>query len=221
MGEWIYRNSADQDWISLIFFINFLFVFGMINLDPTRVKRLLRFYASDIYVSKHVNEKNLNFLSPFNLLSVFVVLNTLCLFFLSLSKFELPIIEFAFEYYYLFFVCLVFIGIRYVFVWFTMKQMGVLRNLKPLLFKSFSHHTQFALFLFLFIFLSYYTTISKLVFLSVFSLLAVLWFLYQFRILFSLFRRQPQDVLYIILYLCTLKLIPWYWFYIVTIEPRL
>ena len=221
MGEWIYRNSADQDWISLIFFINLLFVFGMINLDPTRVKRLLRFYASDIYVSKHVNEKNLNFLSPFNLLSVFVVVNTLCLFFLSLSKFELPIIEFAFEYYYLFFVCLVFIGIRYVFVWFTMKQMGELRNLKPLLFKSFSHHTQFALFLFLFIFLSYYTTISKLVFLSVFSLLAVLWFLYQFRILFSLFRRQPKDIFYLFLYLCTFKVAPWLWYFRIFIETKL
>ena len=221
MGEWIYRNGADQDWISLIFFANLLFVIGMINLDPARVKRLLKFYASDIYMSKHSNEKNLNFLSPFNLLSLLVLLNTLCLFLLSLSKFELPIIEFAFEYYYLFFVCLLFIGIRYVLVWFTMKQMGLERTLKPWLFKSFTHHTQFAVFLFLFLLLSYYTTISKPFFLGVFVVVVGLWFLYQSRNLFTLFRSRPQDVLYIILYLCTLKLIPWYWFYIFAIEPRL
>ena len=221
MGEWIYRNSIDQDWISLIFFLNLLWVVGMANLDPTRMRRLLKFYAIDIYVSKHNNEKNLNFLSPFNLLSLLVLLNAVCLFFLSLSKFDLTVIEFAFEYYYFFLTCLVFVGLRYAFIWFTMKQMGLLKTLKPLLFKSFSHHIQFAVFLLLFLFLSYYTSISKLLFLTGFILIAGLWFIYQFRILFSLFRARPQDVLYIILYLCGLKLIPWYWFYIFTIEPRL
>ncbi len=221
MGEWIFRNSTNQDWISLVFFVNLILVFALFQFDPTRTKRLLKFYASDIYVSKYNNDKNLNFLSPFNLLSFLILINTLCLFFLSLSKFNFNSIQFSFEYYYLFLMLLVFISIRYLLVWFTMKQMGLLRALKPLLFKSFSHHIQFALTLFLFLLVSYFSPISLELFLGIFILVGGGWCFYQFRILFSLFHSRPKDVLYIILYLCTLKLIPWYWFYIFTIEPRL
>ena len=221
MGELIYRTSTNQDWVNLIFLANLLLLVALFYLDSTRLSRLLRFYDTNIYISKHITEKNLNYLSPFNFISFILTLNTICIFFLVLSSSKNQYLEFAFEYYYLFFALMLFFILRFLFVQFLMNQLGLLKRMKPLFFKSFTHHTQFAFFFLGFLFFSYYAKPPGLILISISALIGSLWFFYQSKIIISLFRSRPRDVIYIILYLCTLKIIPWYWFYFFTIESRL
>ena len=221
MGELIYRNSVSQDWIHLLFLANLFFLAALFYLDPPRLRRLILFYNTNIYISKHSTEKNLNYISPFNFISFILVLNTICLFFLVFTSSENPYLEFAFEYYYLFFTLLLFFILRFLFVQFIFKQLDLLKKLKPLFYKSFTHHTQFALFFLGFLSFSYYAKPPSSVLISCSVLILSFWFFYQSRIIISLFRTRPRDLIYIILYLCTLKIIPWYWFYFFTIESRL
>ena len=221
MEELIYRTNVNQDWINLIFLTNLLLLVALFYLDSTRLNRLIRFYDTNIYVSKHITEKNLNYLSPFNFICFIIILNTFCLFFLVFSSSKNQYVEFAFEYYYLFFALMLFFILRFLFVQFLFKQLDLLKKMKPLFFKSFTHHTQFALFFLGFLFFSYYAKPPDIVLISFSVLIVSLWFFYQSRIIISLFRSRPRDVIYIILYLCSLKIIPWYWFYFFTIESRL
>ena len=62
MGELILKNNIHQDWVSLIFFINLLFISWMFFLDPLRLRGLIKFYATDFYMSKFISEKKLNYL---------------------------------------------------------------------------------------------------------------------------------------------------------------
>ena len=101
MGELILKNNIQQDWVSLIFFINLLFISWMFFLDPVRLRELIKFYATDFYMSKFISEKKLNYLSPFNLLSIFVIISAVCLYIFSFSNFSNKLIKFSFEYYYL------------------------------------------------------------------------------------------------------------------------
>lgn len=221
MEDLIYRTSTNQDWINLIFLANLLLPAALFYLDSTRLMQLIRFYDTHIYISKHITEKNLNYLSPFNFICFVIILNTFCLFLLVFSGSENPYVEFAFEYYYLFFALMLFFILRFLFVQFLLKQLDLLNKMKPLFFKSFTHHTQFSLFFLGFLFFSHYAKPPSYIIISFSVLIVSLWFFYQSRIIISLFRSSPRDVIYIILYLCSLKIIPWYWFYFFTIESRL
>ena len=221
MGELIYRNNNFQDWISLIFLLNLIFIFSMFLLDPIRLKRLIRFYATDLYVSKHVSEKNLNYLSPFNLLSFLIILNTLCLLFVFISNYFKGFIEFAFEFYYLLINLFIFFCVRFYLVKFILKQLRISRDLNLFFFKSFTYNVQFAIVLLVFLFINFYSSNLKSQFIGILVFPLGLWFIFQSRIIISLFNSKPRDVLYIILYLCTLKIIPWYWFYFFAIESKL
>ena len=130
-------------------------------------------------------------------------------------------IEFAFEYLYLFIALLIFLSLRFFFFQLLVSEINFLKNLKSQFFKSFTHHFQFALYFLVFLFINFYTTLPKKFFLGFTFFVFGFWIFYQSRILFLFFKSYPKEFIYIILYLCTLKLIPWYWFYIYALEPRL
>jgi hypothetical protein len=94
-------------------------------------------------------------------------------------------------------------------------------ELKSLFFKSFTHHVQFALILFIVLFLNFYSSLSNITFIWVTAFIGLMWFFYQSRVIVSVFRYKPRELIYIILYLCTLKIIPWYWLYFFVIELML
>ena len=221
MGELILRNNTQQDWVSIIIIINLLFVRIIFFLDPIRLKRMIKFYATDLYIVKHTNERNLNYLSIYNMISFLLILNTLCLFFFFLSNYSNEVIKFDSRYYYLIIVLLLFFGIRFLLVKFITKQIIGITELKLLFFKSFTHHVQFALILFLIIFFSFYSSISNVKFIWVSIFVGLMWSFYQSKIIFSVFRSNPREIIYIILYLCTLKIAPWYWLYFFITELKL
>ena len=220
MGELVYRSNVHQDWVSLIFLINLLLVSALYYLDPVRLRRLIRFYATTLYISKHSSEKNLNFLSPFNLVSFLIVINSLCLFFLSFSSQINKPIVFAFEYYYLLVGLFIFLSLRFFFIKFIVGQLRLLRALKLSYFRSFTHHVQFALLFLIILFIDFYANLPTSISIVIFLFLGSLWFIYQARIIISIFNSRPRDVVYIFIYLCTLKTIPWYWFYKLLIESE-
>ena len=221
MGELIFKNNIHQDWISLIFFINLLFISWMFFLDPLRLRGLIKFYATDFYISKFISEKKLNYLSPFNLLSFFIIVSAICLYIFTLSNFSNRLIKFSFEYYYLMISLFVFLSLRFFLIQSILNQIKSIKKSKLLNFKSFTHHVQFSIILTIFLFFNTYNSYSKHIFISISGCIGVCWFYYQIKMLISLFRPNPKEFLYIILYLCTLKIIPWYWFYVFIIDKKL
>lgn len=221
MGELILKNNIQKDWVSLIFFMNLLFISWMFFLDPHRLRGLIKFYATDFYMSKFISEKKLNYLSPFNLLSFFIIVSAVCLYTFSLSNFLNKLIKFSFEYYYLMISLFVFLSLRFFLIQSILNHIESIKKSKLLNFKSFTHHVQFSIILIIFLFFNTYNSYSKNIFMSISGCLGVCWFYYQIKILISLFRPNPKEFLHIILYLCTLKIIPWYWFYVFIIDQKL
>ena len=221
MGELILRNNTQQEWVSIIFFLNLLIVSSIFFLNPNRVKRMIKFYATDFYISKYTSERNLNYLSVYNLLSFLLILNTLCLFIFSFFNYSSKVAKFDTRYYYLIIVLFIFFGIRFLLLKIIAGLIGEIMELKSLFFKSFTHHVQFSLILFIVLFLNFYSSLSNITFIWVTSFIGLMWFFYQSRVIVSVFRSKPRELIYIILYLCTLKIIPWYWLYFFVIELKL
>ena len=221
MGELILRNNTQQDWVTIIFFLNLLIVSSIFFLNPNRVKRMIKFYATDFYISKYTSERNLNYLSVYNLLSFLLIINTLCLFIFSFFNYSSKVSKFDTKYYYLIIVLFIFFGIRFLLLKIIAGLIGEIMELKSLFFKSFTHHVQFSLILFIVLFLNFHSSLSNITFILVTSFIGLMWFFYQSRVIVSVFRYKPRELIYIILYLCTLKIIPWYWLYFFVIELML
>ena len=221
MGELILRNNTQQEWVSIIFFLNLLIVSSIFFLNPNRVKRMIKFYATDFYISKYTSERNLNYLSVYNLLSFLLIINTLCLLIFSFFNYSSKVAKFDTKYYYLIIVLFIFFGIRFLLLKIVAGLIGEIMELKSLFFKSFTHHVQFSLILFIVLFLNFYSSFSNITFIWVTSFIGLMWFFYQSRVIVSVFRSKPRELIYIILYLCTLKIIPWYWLYFFVVELKL
>ena len=221
MGELILRNNTQQEWVSIIFFLNLLIVSSIFFLNPNRVKRMIKFYATDFYISKYTSERNLNYLSVYNLLSFLLIINTLCLLIFSFFNYSSKVAKFDTKYYYLIIVLFIFFGIRFLLLKIVAGLIGEIMELKSLFFKSFTHHVQFSLILFIVLFLNFYSSFSNITFIWVTSFIGLMWFFYLSSVIVSVFRSKPRELIYIILYLCTSKIIPWYWLYFFVIELKL
>ena len=221
MEELIYRNNLNQDWISLTFFINLVILTVIFKINPSRFSNSISIYSSDLYIKRYFNEKNFNLISLYNVLCFVIIISTLCLLIILFLEYNYKTILFAFEYYYLFILLLVALSIRYIFIQFLINQLNLNYIFKIGILKSFINNFRFALFYLIFLLVVNYVGIQTIQFLIITLCYFIIWNIYQFRILIFLFRSNPQQILYIIIYLCTLKVIPWYWFYVIILGPWL
>ena len=221
MEELIYKNNLNQDWISFIFFINLIILTVIFKSNPPRFRSIILFHSTDIYIKRFSNEKKFNMISAYNILCFIITISTLCLFLILLLEYNYKTLLFAFEYYYLFSSLILMLSSRYIFIQFLINQLKINHNYRIGILKNFINNFRFALFYLIFLLIVNYVEIQNKQFLLFTLCYLIIWIFYQFRILILLFKSNPQQILYIIIYLCTLRLLPWYWFYILILEPWL
>ncbi len=221
MEELIYRNNLNQDWISFIFFINLIILSVIFKINPPRLRSIILFHSTDILIKRFSNEKKFNMISAYNILCFITIISTLCLFIILLFEYNYKTLLFSFEYYYLFSLLILIFSSRYIFIQFLINQLKINYNYRISILKNFINNFRFALFYLIFLLIVNYVEIPNRQFLLFTLYYLIIWIFYQFRILILLFKSNPQQILYIIIYLCTLRLLPWYWFYVLILEPWL
>ena len=221
MEELIYRNNLNQDWISFIFFINLIILSVIFKINPPRLRSIILFHSTDILIKRFSNEKKFNMISAYNILCFITIISTLCLFIILLFEYNYKTLLFSFEYYYLFSLLILIFSSRYIFIQFLINQLKINYNYRISILKNFINNFRFALFYLIFLLIVNYVEIQNKQFLLFTLCYLIIWIFYQFRILILLFKSNPQQILYIIIYLCTLRLLPWYWFYVLILEPWL
>ena len=221
MEELIYRNDFNQDWISFIFFINLIILSAIFKINPQRFKSIILFDSNDTYIKKFSNEKKFNMVTAYNILCLIIIISALCLFLILFLEYNNKNELFAFEYYYLFSLLTLILSTRYIFIQFLINQLKINYDFRIGILKNFINNFRFAIFYLIFLSIVNYIEIQNKQFLFFTLFYLIIWILYQFRILISLFQSNSQQILYIIIYLCTLRLLPWYWFHVLILEPWL
>ena len=103
MGEWIYRTDLHASWMSLMFFINIIFILVLFKIDAGRLKALLNLLKPVVYFGKYGNDKELNYFTFFNLFSFLIVSSALALGYFSFSSYTSSPMVYDFEFFYLLF----------------------------------------------------------------------------------------------------------------------
>lgn len=220
MGELIFKSNLNQDWISFAFLSNIFLTYLLTIINPIRTIRLFNFLKIGFYLSKHNSERETQYFNPYNIIGTLIIINTVCL---SLIFFSEKIIcqkTYFFDFCFLFLLIIIFIIIRYYISLLLTKKNNFGKRIKPLIFKNFTLNLQFSCVCFLIILIGFYSKVPSFLFYLIVSIISISWFLSKSRIFFSLFKFQPKEVVYFILYLCTFKLIPWYYLYLFVLAPR-
>ena len=221
MGEWIYRPDLQQDWMSLVFLINSIVILVLYKLDSSRFMSLINILKPRVYFGKYSHEKELNYFSYFNLLCFILIICTLSLTYFSLSIYTRNPLRYSFEFYYLLSDLSFVLLARQLLFQFISRQLGFEKYIYLPTYKTFTFAAQSSFFLIGLIFIWNYSSLLSLITECLMVLLLLNWILNQFRIFFSFFRSHPEELIYIILYLCTFKIAPWIWVYFIFIEIKL
>ena len=218
MGDWIYRLEPKSDWISLVFLLNLVVILILYKLDPSRLKSLINIFKPRFYFGKYSHEKEVDSFTYFNLFSFFIIVSTISLSYFPLSTYSFIKLEYSFEYLLLGINFILFF--RHLLIQLISSQLGFQKIIKLISYKSFSFATQTSFFLIGLFFLWYYSTLPHILIECSLVLMGLYFFLNQFNMYFSFFKLNPEDLVYIIIYLCTFKLAPWIWIYILFVETK-
>ena len=221
MKDWIYRPEIEADWMSLIFLYNLIIILVIYKIDSTRLKSLISIFKLRIYLGKYSNEKELNYFSYFNISSFFIIISAVSLTCFSFLSHHLIPLNTSFEYYYFLMGISVVLFFRYLLIQFISNHLGFQKSIKLVFYKNFSLATQISIIIIGLVFLWNYSILPLIFIESILLLMALYWIINQFNIYFSFFKSRSEDLIYIILYLCTFKLAPWIWIYILLVETKL
>ena len=220
MAELVYKLNLNQDWISFASISNIFLSFLLIKINRIRTFRLLNFLKTDIYLRKHNSERETQYLNPYNIIGTLIISNTICL---SLVFFSEKIKNqkiYFFEFCSLLLLMIIFLMTRYFVATLLTRRSNIWKKIKPLIFKNFTLNLQYACVYFLLFFVGFNYNIPSFLFFIIINIISVMWFLSQSKVFFSIFKFKAKEVIYFILYLCTFKIFPWYWFYTIVLEPR-
>ena len=220
MGDWINRPNLESDWMSLTFLINLLIIMILYKLDRNRLKSLTNIFKIRIYFGKYSDEKQLNYFSYFNFWSSILILNSISLTYFSFSNYSPITLYSGLEYYYLLLGLSFIVFLRHLLIQFVFIQLELKKKFKLVFYKNFTLTVQTSIFLIGLVFLWNYITIPSILIESILLFVTLYWFINQFSEYFSFFKSRPQDLIYIILYLCTFKLAPWIWIYLFFLQQN-
>ncbi len=202
--------KLNQDWISIFFFLSFIIISFLRNLDKKKFDLLILLSNTEKYYSVYGKEKTNYHINLFSLLKILVIL-------IVKSLFVTFIIDNSSSYKTFQSIFLIILA-TIIFRHFLLKNIFKLLNLDNLLsetvFKSISSYFRISLLSLPLLLLHSYTFVGNSTFLFICSSVIIFTILYtHITIYLKVLSHDGASIFYIILYLCAFKITPWLWLY--------
>ena len=214
MFQWTEKFQAQQDWITILLLIIFALTTFLYRMEKYQFILLISFWKSKKYFKLYDKEKYYNPLHLFNAILILISLITFSIlgyFFYSkilLSFFgKISFISF-------FSILTGIVVARYGILRFILTFSGHAALYQQIVFKSFNIYGLVSLYgLFFFSFYHYSFITKSNILLFVIILIICLVYISHLIIYFRIIRKNPNYLVYLILYLCAFKIAPWLWLY--------
>ena len=214
MFHWVEKFQAQKDWITLSFIVIFTLTVYLFRTNSQQFKLLFFFWNSKSYLKLYDKEKFTSLLNPFNLILTFIILFSFSLLgYFFYKKILLSLLgEISFV-----FIFLVISGMvitRYLILKLIFQVLDQIELFQQTIFRSLSFYgitSFYALIFFIIYYYRYFTNDELLLLINILTICSV-YFSHLF-IYFKITGVKPQNLIYLILYLCAFKLAPWLWLY--------
>lgn len=211
MEDWIPRTFENQDQMSLFLFLNLLVFLIIKRSMPLGLGVLFRRLLINYQILINTTLPFFHFLHIGGLI---IAASGFCFWFLTFYTLLHPNTAFSItSLFSLFSVVVVFIFVRGLGIRFVLEKLGYWKQKKNFYFSNIIIQLCIGLFL-LILLLLYYFSFKNLMFFGIASTIIFgFWFFLQSRFFIRYLFDHPEEIIYLIVYLCCLNLAPWLWMY--------
>ncbi len=219
MDEWIFRSISNNNWVFYICFFNLLIIAILYRSFPRRIGHLTDF----LYVNKNIKTPLYRhfIIEPFNVGSFLIISTSSSLF---IYRFFTEIFDSSlnqFDFFYIFFVISITIILRFFLVKSIFLAFSITNEVESYLNKNLSQNTLLCISILILILLKEYSFISINLILILLITLFLIWITFSFLLIYRYIKKRENEFLYIIFYLCAVKISPWLWIYHSIYETRI
>ena len=219
MEEWIFRSTINSDLVFYICYFNLLIIALLNQAFPKKINYMLNNLFIYINFKTSINKHFI--IDPFNIGSFLIISSSLSLFF---YKFFIKFIDSSFNQNDFIFIFLI-ISITLIFRFFLVKSIfsifSKINDIDSYLIKNQSQNTLLCISILILIFINEYSFINKQVIVGCFISTFLIWITFTFLLIYRYIKNRENEFLYLIFYLCTVKISPWVWIYHSIYETRI
>jgi len=219
MEEWIFRSTINSDLVFYICYFNLLIIALLNQAFPKKINYMLNNLFIYINFKTSINKHFI--IDPFNIGSFLIISSSLSLFF---YKFFIKFIDSSFNQNDFIFIFLI-ISITLIFRFFLVKSIfsifSKIDEIESYLVKNQSQNTLFCISILVLIFINEYSFINKNLIIGCFISVFLIWVTFNFLLIYRYIKNRENEFLYLIFYLCTVKISPWVWIYHSIYETRI
>jgi len=219
MEEWIFRSTINSDLVFYICYFNLLIIALLNQAFPKKINYMLNNLFIYINFKTSINKHFI--IDPFNIGSFLIISSSLSLFF---YKFFLKFIDSSFNQNDFIFIFLI-ISITLIFRFFLVKSIfsifSKIDEIESYLVKNQSQNTLFCISILVLILINEYSFINKNLIIGCFISVFLIWVTFNFLLIYRYIKNRENEFLYLIFYLCTVKISPWVWIYHSIYETRI
>ena len=214
MFQWTDKFQPQQDYITILILLVFILFVYLYRRNQHQFKLLAFFWSTKIYFNIYIKEKMVN---PFNSFNMILTLISLFTFSLLISLFYNNILMSSYGEisFFTFFVILTSLVIfRYGLLQLIFRLINQSKLYHQTVVMSQGYYGIISLFSLSLISVYYYCffyNVDLLFFVIILILSGI--FLSHMSIYLRIIKEHPVKVIYLILYLCAFKIVPWLWLY--------
>ena len=218
MDEWIFKSS-NNNWEFYIYFFNLIIIALLNRTFPKKIDHLIDFLNIYKNVKKPFYKHFI--IEPFNIGTFLIISSSLSLFFYKfLQQFIYSSLS-QFDFFYILFIISTTLIIRFFLVKSIFLVYSKTDEVETYFIKNQSQNTFLCIIILILLLINEYSFINKQIIIGCFIFIFLIWIVFNFLLIYKYIKNKANEFLYIIFYLCAVKITPWLWIYHSIYETRI
>ena len=219
MEEWIFKLNTNNNWEFYIFFFNLIIIALLNQAFPKKISHLIDF----LNINKNVKTPLYKhfIIEPFNIGSFLIISSSISLFFYKFFEKFIHLSLNQFDFFYIYILISTTLIIRFFLVKSIFSIFAKTDHIEPYFIRVQSHNTFLSIIILIILLINEYSFLNKKIILGCFITVFLVWIVFNILSVYKYIKNKANEFLYLIFYLCAVKITPWLWIYHSIYETRI
>ena len=219
MEEWIFKLNTNNNWEFYIYFFNLIIIALLNQAFPKKISHLIDF----LNINKNVKTPLYKhfIIEPFNIGSFLIISSSISLFFYKFFEKFVDLSLTHFDFFYIYILISSTLIIRFFLVKSIFSIFAKTDDIEPYFIRVQLHNTLLCVIILIILLINEYSFLNKKIILGFFITVFLVWVVFNILSVYRYIKNKANEFLYLIFYLCAVKITPWLWIYHSIYETRI
>ena len=219
MEEWIFKLNTNNNWEFYIYFFNLIIIALLNQAFPKKISHLIDF----LNINKNVKTPLYKhfIIEPFNIGSFLIISCSISLFFYKFFEKFVDLSLTQFDFFYIYILISTTLIIRFFLVKSIFSIFAKTDDIEPYFIRVQLHNTLLCVIILIILLINEYSFLNKKIILGFFITVFLVWVVFNILSVYRYIKNKANEFLYLIFYLCAVKITPWLWIYHSIYETRI